>query len=63
VLAGEAHNTKVLVFSVKGEGLLPFVFADAQDERAQYTMLIGPGRGAATRPTEYRAVRKMTLRA
>ena len=111
VLAGEAHNTKVLVFSVKGEDLLfldyansrltaaqralyarlelpaapfgnvrvfapprrddpaatpdvsardravspfywtlaefcadellPFVFADAEDERAQYTMLIG----------------------
>jgi len=42
VLAGEAHNTKMLVFSVKGEDLLFLDYANARlrpDDRARYGAL------------------------
>ncbi|HKN99514.1 MAG TPA: ATP-binding protein [Pseudonocardiaceae bacterium] len=42
VLAGEAHNTKALIFSVKGEDLLFLDYANTrltEEQRARYAML------------------------
>ena len=60
VLAGEAHNTKALVFSVKGEDLLFLDYANSRltaAQRALYARLGLPAPPLAASPVSARAAR------